>query len=493
MVPDVLILGAGIAGVKAAAWLHEAGRSVLVLEQSARIGGRMWDVDFAGAHVELGANWIEGIPQWENPIWKIGQEIGLRGNYTNQEGSRPEPALYDERGLVPRAEAQRYHDDFAQIMHAAFNVSCARHFANQSDISLRAALTQVGWPDVARQTPIQRTLEYFVIDWDFEYPAEQVSLFNYFAVGHADSWREACNGGALRPWRARTAARVGLLGNFSWESPRYFVTDPRGYAAVAEHVAQAFLAPPASSVGRTRLLFNKTVTHIFHQQSGGVRVRTSDGSEYSGRFAICTFSAGVVNEAIASRTLFYPDLPVWKRDAFAKVANGIYTKIFLKYSRRFWHEADYVLYADPRHRGYYAVWQDLESGGKFFPKGTHLLMVTVVQQDSRRVESQLKNVTVSEMQAVLKSLYGEGIPEPTDVLVPRWQSNPAFRGCWSNVAIGATKSDFEMMQRRTGGLFFAGEATDYDYNGFVAGGFNSGRQVAEQVERALVEAESVQV
>ncbi len=153
---DVLVLGAGIAGVAAAARLHTMGHTVLVLEQSSRIGGRMWDVDFGGAHVELGANWIEGIPQWENPIWKIGQQIGLRGNYTHQEGERPEPTLFDQRGRVPPAEAQKHHDRFARAMQLAFDVSCARHVSNQSDISLRAALMQAGWPDAAQQSTTAR-------------------------------------------------------------------------------------------------------------------------------------------------------------------------------------------------------------------------------------------------------------------------------------------------------------------------------------------------
>jgi hypothetical protein len=220
---DVLILGAGIAGVKAAARLHEAGRSFILLEQSGRIGGRMWDRDFAGAHIELGANWIEGIPQWENPIWKIGTEIGLQGNYTNQEGSKIEPTLFTDSGMVPGEVAQQHHARFTTTMQAAFNVSCERHLNNQSDISLRTALNLVGWPSREEQTPIDRTLEFFVVDWDFEYPAEDVSLFNYFAVGHADSWREACGGSgrsnpAVRFSRARTAQRLGLLGNFSWEA-----------------------------------------------------------------------------------------------------------------------------------------------------------------------------------------------------------------------------------------------------------------------------------
>ena len=39
---DVLIIGAGIAGVAAAATLRAAGNTVLILEARDRIGGRMW-------------------------------------------------------------------------------------------------------------------------------------------------------------------------------------------------------------------------------------------------------------------------------------------------------------------------------------------------------------------------------------------------------------------------------------------------------------------
>lgn len=61
---DVLVLGAGIAGLAAAERLAAAGRRVLVLEARDRIGGRIHTVDDPGLHhpVELGAEFVHGRP-----------------------------------------------------------------------------------------------------------------------------------------------------------------------------------------------------------------------------------------------------------------------------------------------------------------------------------------------------------------------------------------------------------------------------------------------
>jgi monoamine oxidase len=58
---DVLIIGAGAAGIAAARRLHDTGRRVLILEARKRIGGRMWsDHAWAGFPLELGAEFIHG-------------------------------------------------------------------------------------------------------------------------------------------------------------------------------------------------------------------------------------------------------------------------------------------------------------------------------------------------------------------------------------------------------------------------------------------------
>jgi len=60
---EVLVLGAGLAGLIAARELWSAGRQVTLLEARDRVGGRTWTVPFdaAGCDVDLGAEWVAPV------------------------------------------------------------------------------------------------------------------------------------------------------------------------------------------------------------------------------------------------------------------------------------------------------------------------------------------------------------------------------------------------------------------------------------------------
>lgn len=74
---DVLVLGAGMAGLAAAAALTQEGFSVLVLEGRRRIGGRIHSVPLGDvATIDLGASWIHGNGS-TNPVAHLAASEGL--------------------------------------------------------------------------------------------------------------------------------------------------------------------------------------------------------------------------------------------------------------------------------------------------------------------------------------------------------------------------------------------------------------------------------
>src|SRR5580704_511975 len=71
---DVVVVGAGMAGLTAARTLAEAGRKVLVVEAQDRIGGRIWTRHVGDEAIELGAEFIHGRPP---ELWALIDEAGL--------------------------------------------------------------------------------------------------------------------------------------------------------------------------------------------------------------------------------------------------------------------------------------------------------------------------------------------------------------------------------------------------------------------------------
>ena len=74
-----------MSGLAAAAKFEKNGLSYIILEGADRIGGRLCSLDWNGATIELGAEWVTGcVP--ENPIYHIAVEkLALEGTIDNHE------------------------------------------------------------------------------------------------------------------------------------------------------------------------------------------------------------------------------------------------------------------------------------------------------------------------------------------------------------------------------------------------------------------------
>ena len=76
-ITEVVVIGAGVAGLSCAQALCEAGLRVTILEARSRVGGRIWTVhpSQTNAPVELGAEFIHGLPR---EVWQIVERAGLQ-------------------------------------------------------------------------------------------------------------------------------------------------------------------------------------------------------------------------------------------------------------------------------------------------------------------------------------------------------------------------------------------------------------------------------
>jgi monoamine oxidase len=72
---DVVIIGAGPAGVAAGRRLAAAGKRIIIIEARGRIGGRAVTANFGGHAVDLGAHWLHAGPV--NPVVTAARQAGL--------------------------------------------------------------------------------------------------------------------------------------------------------------------------------------------------------------------------------------------------------------------------------------------------------------------------------------------------------------------------------------------------------------------------------
>lgn len=112
---DVVVVGAGLAGLTAARELGRRGHRVVVIEGRDRLGGRAWTAPFAGIDVEMGGAYVH----WIQPhLWSELTRYGL-GIVATNENDRV--TLRDDDGAV-ELEERDFEDitaSFAALCHDA--------------------------------------------------------------------------------------------------------------------------------------------------------------------------------------------------------------------------------------------------------------------------------------------------------------------------------------------------------------------------------------
>jgi monoamine oxidase len=422
---DVLIIGAGLAGLGAATALREHGLAAIVLEATNRIGGRAWTVypkQLGGAWFDMGAVWLHAAEH--NPLVPIAQAAGdtlLRSD-----------ELRRKRSFIGMREA-------TPAEYADYDEAWARYEATADDLlrSLQdAPLAAVA--DHRPGDPWALTVEAF------EGPV--------ICVAEADEF-------SLRDWRRNVLEGSNLV--------------PQGGIG-------AFVARRLGAGLDIRL--NTPATRLCWNGPGGrVTVETPRGT-MSAHAAIVTVSTGVLG---AGAIAFDPALPAEVQRCVAALPMGLAMKVALRATGP--DRLDLPLHCSVDHqitrRGEPLMPFQCWPYGRDYVQGW--IGGAVAWELARAGDAAAVDFALAQLRKIfggrVDKLFSGGAH-----LVTHWEADPFVRGAYSYVQVGDADARVRLGQPFADGhLLFAGEACHDGYAGTLAGAWLSGQQAASAVTRVV--------
>ena len=418
---DVLVLGAGIAGLAAARTLVDNGLSVIVLEARDRIGGRIWTDSSLGLPLDLGASWIHGVDG--NPITRLAKEFGAQTVVTDEENG----VVYNSDGSeMSDAEYVAVEDLFDSIYEEV------------------AGLQESTDADM----PLQQAFDQVIAGVDLS--SCELHNLNHYIHG---------------AFALELGADPDNLSLWEWDQDEKFGGDevvfPGGYRQITDGLAKGL-----------DIRLGEQVTGISYG-ADGIQVETSSGMFLADR-AIVTFPLGVLKQAGVK---FDPRLPESKQSAIDRLDMGVLNKVYLKFSEIFWDaDVETITYVG-EETGEWCDWLSFVT----YVDAPVLLAFHGGAKGYAIEELSDDEIIVGAMQT-LRTIYGLGIPDPEGFLITRWGKDPLAFGSYSHVPPFAKGEDYDALFEPVDDvLYFAGEATSRKYPATVHGAYLSGVAAAEEI------------
>jgi len=308
---DVVIVGAGAAGLTAANQLKKAGLSVAVLEARDRVGGRLWTDEIDGAMLEIGGQWVS--PDQDALIETVA-ELGLETYARYREG--------DSVYVGPDGQARRFTGEMFPV-----SAETERAIAEITE-RLDAMVAEI---DPDRPWAHEKAAEWDSVSWDAWLRAQtddDEAVRNLaFATGSAMLTKPTHTFSLLQSLLMAASA-----GSYSHLVDADFILDKRvvgGLQQVPLLLAErlgpdVFLGQPVRSIAWSE---------SSAAGAGPAVTVTADGMTVHARQVILALAP-----VLYPRISFDPPLPRRQHQMHQHISMGFVIKVHAVYDRPFWRD-----------------------------------------------------------------------------------------------------------------------------------------------------------
>lgn len=428
---DVIIIGAGFAGITAAREVCQKGFKPLILEGRDRIGGRTWVDRRIGCNLELGGAWIH----WFQPyVWSEITRYGLKVTAS----PKAEKAYW-------MADGKKYEgtvDEWSKKINnglTKFLKDSKRYFPYPYEpLRENDRLLKIDHISVS-----EKLNELNLNDEAFDL------IYSLWSLHFNSSLEEAA---------LTQAYRLAALAGHNWElmqetSSVYKLAD--GTKALIE----AILKDAEGADLRLSAIVSKVEKTCY-----GYKVMTKDGCEFSGRSVIAALPLNVLNNI-----LFEPPLSEKKCKAAVEKQTS---KGFKFWARVRGPRCPIVLTAPAHHKINYVQTEAINKDTSIFV-GFGCDSTKLNIRNAKEIENELRTF-IPDIEVIETAGHD-------------WMADPLSQGTWAMLKNKQLTEFLEELQRGEDGLFIAGSDYANGWAGFIDGAIESGISAGKKVTKYLQE------
>ncbi|HVS68118.1 MAG TPA: flavin monoamine oxidase family protein [Mycobacteriales bacterium] len=480
---EVVVVGAGFAGISAARHLHAHGIDVVVLEARDRVGGRTLNHKIDSHHiVEVGGQWLgpdKNLPARglsdpadyptddavtaQSHIWELAKQVGVDRYPTYNAG------LYvDYRNGAASTYSGRIPTDTPTGAAEAGEAILAidkRCLTVPLDAPWRApnaaewdAMTVQSWMDhgdsftgqpfAGLVTKDGRQLVELAVEAVFSAEPRDISMLHALFYTHA-------------------AGSFGSLVNTKDGAQMYRL-----------HGGSQLIAIRAAKTLGDRVRLSSPVRRI-EQTGHGVAV-SGDGFEVKARRAIVA-----IPPTLAGRIDYHPAMPGLRDQLTQRMPMGTVIKVQCVYDEPFWR-ADGLAGQATSDTGPVRVTFDNSPPDATAHRGPGVLMGFIEGTEGRRALSASHDERREGVVSSFARYYGPRARNIVKYVEKSWADEQWTRGCYAGYFGPGGWSDYgHALREPVGRIHWAGTETATVWTGYMDGAVRSGERAADEVRRAL--------